>query len=511
MPSFDDLNPISDEPSGNGLVGQGFEKKESYTQEVAVTDSAQSETDSNQPEQRSSGEKGDSTDFEVDDFRAGKDAFRAWRHGARVANGKGFFCAPPPDSKPAKNSDYLRMWVDELVSGGYGVIGLPMSDELWFNATGDAEYVTLAAETTTGSDVVTFTSTAGLEVGMNIREYLGSAAIDPPTHLARGTYVKAILSTTTVQVTKDAIGTGTGLNMRVGLNANALLQLHGPQVVGSDNSGIVDLYGVLDLLQGGDSVETSGLYDDKGAVYFNTVSNKVRWYNGTVWGDLGGGTVRRFVTTYTFEGTASYVTFSEDNGAGGVNAGLVPVINDPTLTGYSIASIGETNADASKPLKRNPLISGILRNMNKNGNTDAAQVFYFGIGLVEEGSTPGVPDFENYPHIGFKGVLNLVSGNYDIYTTQSDGAAETATLIGELESGINLNTQEAEMAFEVTTDTSVEYSLSVSGGTLIQQTETTNLPDSDDFHVLCFAVFSTASTTASGGFNGDLGTLTYSR
>jgi hypothetical protein len=224
----------------------------------------------------------------LEDLKVAYNAVRIWKSGVRVANGKGFLCAPPDESKPSKTNDYLRIWVDKLVYGGYGVVGLPMSDQLWFNATGLAEYKAVTAATTSGSDVLTVNTTVGIDIGDNIREYSGSTAVNPPTKIARGSYVKKVLTATTLQMTRNAIGTGSSLTVRVGLNADVLLKLLGPQVVGADSTGIIDCYGVLDLLQGSDVVETSGFYDDKGAVYFNTTSNKIRWYNGTAWADLGG-------------------------------------------------------------------------------------------------------------------------------------------------------------------------------------------------------------------------------
>ncbi len=81
------------------------------------------------------GDRGNSEDFALKDLRIAANTVRLWRHGVRVANGKGFFAAPRPSDKPTKNSDYLRMFVDE--AEGVGVISNPMTDELWFEATGD--------------------------------------------------------------------------------------------------------------------------------------------------------------------------------------------------------------------------------------------------------------------------------------------------------------------------------------------------------------------------------------
>ena len=154
------------------------------------------------------------------ELKVAENTVHLWGSGARVKNGAGFFCAPPPSQYPKKNSDYLRLFVDSSFTGlqqlGYGLMTLPMSDQLWFVSTGDS-----SSDPTTGG--------------------------------------------------------------------HTLMKLIGPKSVGSSTTGIVDLSAVINLLSGGNLVETSGHFNNAGAVYFNTTLNALRWYNGSVWQTIGGG------------------------------------------------------------------------------------------------------------------------------------------------------------------------------------------------------------------------------
>ena len=160
------------------------------------------------------------------DLGVADNTVRLWGYGARVKNGAGFFCAPPASQKPTKNSDYLRMFVDDSFTGlkqlGYGIIALPMSDVLYFNGTGEIpnglgrEIMTLYGAQATGS---------------------------------------------------SAAGTNPWNN---------------------GNTGRVDLASVL-TLTARSHVEDSGLFNVAGSMYYYVPTNKIRWYNGTIWQDLGGG------------------------------------------------------------------------------------------------------------------------------------------------------------------------------------------------------------------------------
>jgi hypothetical protein len=220
--------------------------------------------------------------MEVDELRVSQDTVRAWRHGLRVKNGAGVFAAPPEVQKPIKNSDYMRMFVD---SGNIAVL------------TGGA--------TTSGSPTVTVTSTSGVT-------YFPGASIRGPG-IPADTWIKKIDSATQITLTQNANATLTGQTYYAGegigiLNApmsdmaflsvsgetadsrgEIIAVLRGPRTLGASSTGMMDLWAVLGLLQGGATVESSGKFDFPGVIYFNTTLNKFRGYDNGAWIDLSGG------------------------------------------------------------------------------------------------------------------------------------------------------------------------------------------------------------------------------
>ena len=76
---------------------------------------------------------------------------------------------------------------------------------------------------------------------------------------------------------------------------HVILRLVGPKAAGTNNTvsprniGIADFSSVIYLLTAGNTIESSALFNVKGAFYYNTVSNTIRWYNGTLWQSLGAG------------------------------------------------------------------------------------------------------------------------------------------------------------------------------------------------------------------------------
>jgi len=111
------------------LAANGFDQ---YSQRMAIpNDPADQQLEPTQQMQQA---------VTFPDVAVANNTVRIWGTGIRLKNGKGIFFAPPPQSKPLKNSDYMRMFVDPLNSPkqlGYGVLNLPMSDQLYINATGD--------------------------------------------------------------------------------------------------------------------------------------------------------------------------------------------------------------------------------------------------------------------------------------------------------------------------------------------------------------------------------------
>jgi len=214
-------------------------------------------------------------------------AFRAWGHGARVANTKGFFCASPPQSHPVKNSDYLRLFVDAYSDGGYGVLNMPMSGELYFNDTGDLPsqghvILRLVGPSAAGTNNLVSPRNIGiadfssviylLAVRGSLNKTGGSAFI--------GSNIITMSNTTGVEVgnTITSSGTSLGATAKVvsisGDGVSILMNVDAP----ATESGLTFTFGA--------AIESSGLFDTAGAIYHNTSTGKVRHYTGSAWENL---------------------------------------------------------------------------------------------------------------------------------------------------------------------------------------------------------------------------------
>jgi hypothetical protein len=221
--------------------------------------------------------KGVNEDSEFLDLRVANDTVRLFRHGVRVKNGTGFFCAPPAVQNPTKNAHYMRAFVDS------GYVAL---------LTGGA--------TTSGSAVVTVTATSAITyyAGISIR---GSG-------IPAGTFIASVDSATQITLTETATATASSLTFTVGegigkINApmadtlwvtasgespegDIIMALRGPKTLDDTSRGYIDLWGMLGLMQDSGGVESLVPYKVKGAMYYNTTSNLIRFYNGTVWGNI---------------------------------------------------------------------------------------------------------------------------------------------------------------------------------------------------------------------------------
>lgn len=379
MPSFDDLNQVNNTPSGsvfgNDTTGT---IKESFTQDVKTEDAGTAKEDADAPNQRSGGGKGTSEDFEVVDFRAGKDAFRAWRHGAKVANGKGFFCSPPASQNPLINADYQRFYVD---SGNIATL------------TGGA--------TTSGSAVVAVTSTAAISLypGIAIR---GAG-------IPENTWIKTINSATQITLTQNATATlssqtyyaGEGIGIintpmsdMTFLSASGepadgrgdiIAVLKGPRTMGSNSTGIFDLWSVLVLLTGGSAVE-AGAFNFPGALFFRSSAgfNVPRFFDGSIWRDSAH--PRRASSSVAVSGTsvpvstfiasidsATQITMNNNaTGSGSVSItfninGTIIVRTGTVTSGSPIVAITAGNGGTN----------GLYVGIENNSNNSVEGFFYF--------------------------------------------------------------------------------------------------------------------------------------
>lgn len=224
-------------------------------------------------------------DLTAEEIRVAMNAVRIFRHGVRVANGKGLLASPPAVLNPQKNADYQRFFVDS------------------------GNIITLTGVTmTSGSPTVTFNQIARVNfyyAGVYIRG----------TGVADGTFVKYFTLpasptkitqlTMSANATADVSGGTLILGEGIGIinapmsdllwfkasgespNGDLILQLRGPKTLGDTYRGAVDLSGVLGFLVDDGSLEAITAFCYPGAAYYNSATGKIRYYNGvtSAWAD----------------------------------------------------------------------------------------------------------------------------------------------------------------------------------------------------------------------------------
>lgn len=97
---------------------------------------------------------------------------------------------------------------------------------------------------------------------------------------------------------------------------------------------------------------------EAGWIYYNTTTNKIRWYNGTQWGDLGAGgfDLQNITSSTTLTQSANYFTVDATSG------NVVLTINPANRFRYSI--------------KRTDASANLLSIVPSSGLIDGATVFY---------------------------------------------------------------------------------------------------------------------------------------